>query len=156
MKRQGFTLIELLVVIAIIGLLSTMAVVSLNGAREKARDAQRVSDVKQISTALEMFYASKDTYLACTNGGGSDILVSACIEATGFDIANIAIFTDPNGEGLCVADDTSCDYTITDMSASTYEICFALESGSGSLVAGLASVSEGSTMANSCTVHSVH
>ncbi len=60
MKKQthshsrGFTLIELLVVIAIIGLLSTMAVIQLNDARAKARDAKRISDVKQLSTILEM------------------------------------------------------------------------------------------------------
>ena len=54
MRKKGFTLIELLVVIAIIGLLSTLAVVSLNSARGKARDAKRVSDVKQLSTILEI------------------------------------------------------------------------------------------------------
>ena len=47
-QRKGFTLIELLVVIAIIALLSTLAVVALNNAREKSRDAKRVSDIKQI------------------------------------------------------------------------------------------------------------
>ena len=57
--KKGFTLIELLVVVSIIGLLSTMAVVSLNGARKKARDAKRVSEVKQIGTLLEMFAAIK-------------------------------------------------------------------------------------------------
>jgi len=50
----GFTLIELLVVIAIIGLLSSLAVVSLNSARQKARDARRVSDVRQLATLLEL------------------------------------------------------------------------------------------------------
>lgn len=55
MKKKGFTLIELLVVIAIIGLLSTLAVVSLGTARGKARDAKRISDVKAIQTAMEMF-----------------------------------------------------------------------------------------------------
>ena len=54
-KQRGFTLIELLVVIAIIGLLSTLAVVALNNARMKSRDAKRVSDVKQIQTALELY-----------------------------------------------------------------------------------------------------
>jgi len=54
-NKKGFTLIELLVVIAIIGLLSTLAVVSLNNARGKARDARRVSDVKAIQTAFELY-----------------------------------------------------------------------------------------------------
>lgn len=55
-QKQGFTLIELLVVIAIIGILSAIGLVSLNGAREKARDAQRKSDLAQIKTALTLYY----------------------------------------------------------------------------------------------------
>lgn len=61
-KQKGFTLIELLVVIAIIGLLSTLAVVSLNSARSKARDARRTSDVRQVQTALEMYYNDAGNY----------------------------------------------------------------------------------------------
>ncbi len=62
MKKQGFTLIELLVVIAIIGLLSTLAVVALGNARTKARDAKRMSDLKQMQTALELYYTDKNSY----------------------------------------------------------------------------------------------
>ena len=58
--KKGFTLIELLVVIAIIALLSTLSVVALNSARVKSRDARRLSDIKQIRTALEMYADSHD------------------------------------------------------------------------------------------------
>src|SRR6056297_1654163 len=61
-SEEGFTLIELLVVIAIIGLLATMSVVALSSAREKARDSRRMSDIKQVQTALEMYYSSSSTY----------------------------------------------------------------------------------------------
>lgn len=63
-NKSGFTLIELLVVIAIIGLLSTLSVLALNTARAKARDAKRISDVKQIQTALEMYYNDVNDYPA--------------------------------------------------------------------------------------------
>jgi general secretion pathway protein G len=61
-NKKGFTLIELLVVIAIIGLLSTMAVVALNSARAKSRDAKRVSDIKQVQAALEMYMNDESHY----------------------------------------------------------------------------------------------
>jgi len=72
-KQKGFTLIELLVVIAIIGLLSTLAVISLNNARQKSRDAKRVSDIKQIQTALELYYNDANGYPVTTGvaSGGS-------------------------------------------------------------------------------------
>lgn len=61
-KNKGFTLIELLVVIAIIGLLASIVLVSLNSARKKARGARRVSDMRQIMTALEMYYDNNNVY----------------------------------------------------------------------------------------------
>lgn len=62
MKKQGFTLIELLVVIAIIGLLATIVLISLNTAREKARDAKRLSDMHQIQLALALYHDENGTY----------------------------------------------------------------------------------------------
>jgi len=70
-NKSGFTLIELLVVIAIIGLLSTLSILALNTARARARDAKRISDVKQIQTALEMFYNDTSNYPATLVPGNS-------------------------------------------------------------------------------------
>jgi len=61
-KNKGFTLIELLVVIAIIGLLSSVVLVSMKGARAGARDARRAQEIKQISTALELYYNKYEAY----------------------------------------------------------------------------------------------
>lgn len=55
-KKGGFTLIELLVVIAIIGVLASIVLASLNNARRKSRDARRITDVKQIQLALELYF----------------------------------------------------------------------------------------------------
>lgn len=61
-NNSGFTLIELLVVIAIIGILSSVVLASLNTARAKSRDAKRLSDMRQIQIALEMYYNSNGVY----------------------------------------------------------------------------------------------
>jgi len=62
MEKRAFTLIELLVVIAIVGLLSTVAVVSMSGARSKARDAKWLADKNQIIKALNLYYSDHDAW----------------------------------------------------------------------------------------------
>jgi len=118
MNKRGFTLIELLVVIAIIGLLSTLAVVALGSARTKARDSKRLSDLKQVQTALELYYTDQGAYpiVSSTTMGATS---TACLNASGFGAAGCAtpymglVPTDPGSGSYSYVSADGTDYTIT-------------------------------------------
>lgn len=61
-QKFGFTLIELLVVISIVGLLASVLLISLNGAREKARRTTALANIKQMQKALEMYFNDNSFY----------------------------------------------------------------------------------------------
>ena len=81
-SRGGFTLVELLVVIAIISLLASIVIASVGSANQKGRDGRRISDIKQIQLALELYYDACSTYPtdiyaasnACTGGIAPDYI----------------------------------------------------------------------------------
>jgi len=82
-KKKGFTLIELLVVIAIIGILSSIILISLGSAREKARIAVAKAEIKNIFNAFILFESDterwpgdKDPYKVESGAGGNEI----CLE----------------------------------------------------------------------------
>ena len=62
MSKKSFTLVELLVVVAIISILASALMVGLGGARKKARDARRISDLRTVQSSLEVYYAQNGIY----------------------------------------------------------------------------------------------
>ena len=64
MRKNGFTLVELLVVVSLIGVLATLVLANLTSGRSRGRDAQRKSDLRQISTALRLYYNDRGGYPA--------------------------------------------------------------------------------------------
>lgn len=66
--KSGFTLIELLVVITIIGVLATLMIANFSGARARARDSRRKSDLNQLKTALRLYYNDNQAYPPSSGG----------------------------------------------------------------------------------------
>lgn len=62
MRQKGFTLIELLVVVAIISLLASVVMASLNSARAKGRDAERVSNIQEVIKSLALYLSDHNQY----------------------------------------------------------------------------------------------
>ena len=138
MKRtNGFTLIELLVVIAIIGLLTSFLVANFVGVKERARDAQRKSDLRQIQAALEIFRSDKGSYPSTST------ILNPCGTS----------WTD----GSTYMQDVPCDPLNTGESVYTYTYdCKGPDTGTYCLVACLENASDSQKdTANTCTGGSV-
>ncbi len=69
-KLLHFTLIELLVVIGIIAILAAMLMPALGKAREKARQAECVNNVKQLNTAFMMYMSDNKGFFPFYTDGG--------------------------------------------------------------------------------------
>lgn len=125
--RTGFTVIELMIVIAIVGLLVAISVVSFNTSRAKARDTQRVHDINQIRSALELYYDRFKSYpTAITTGRGFAVNNQTYLDTVP---ANPA----PRTDGDC----PNVDYTyIVKNGYTDYYLNFCLSKAAGDMSAG--------------------
>ena len=126
-NKKGFTLIELLVVIAIIGILATLAIVSLTTARSSSRDAKRIADLKQLQTALELYYNDYGSYPTVLSDLASTTLATKYLET---------IPTAPTpADGDCTATSNSYVYN-TSYDRSSYSIHSCIGGNTSSLTKG--------------------
>jgi len=146
MKKKGFTLIELLVVVGIMAMLAALAVIALNNARQRARDTRRLADVKQIQTALELYYLDNNQYPA----GSAVVLAGKCLSTSAWTDAcsgttyMAAAPTNPTpwGEGSCSDATTVTEYfyTADDPGSSgsnvSYHITYCLAGDTGQIPGG--------------------
>lgn len=161
--KKGFTLIELLVVISIIGLLSTLAVVALNNARVRSRDAARLANIQQLQTAMQLYYDANGTWdfptgstcgnSVATTGTAAQIYQNCLGTGTAGlgDQMQVSVLKDPttNATASCPGWDTTgnapgtrpaagCQAAFINNvpSATAFEIGFCLEGSSTNLAAG--------------------
>jgi len=139
-ESSGFTLIELLVVIAIIGLLASVVLLALNSARQKARDSKRVADVRQIQTALELYYNDFSGYPAQASAGkittGGSVL-SALVPTYMGGLPTSPIPADTNACSAANGSFIWNDYVYTSAASDTYALTFCLGGVTGGFQSGV-------------------
>ena len=62
METKGFTLVELLIVVAIIAILMAILLPALSLARDKAREARCIANLRQTGIGLQMWFDNSNTY----------------------------------------------------------------------------------------------
>ena len=126
-QNRGFTLIELLIVVAIIAVLSSIVLIGLGPTQRAGRDARRIADLRQVQTALELYFNKCGYYPGSpepnpTCGGFSPITtwqeVRASLLGTGLGITQV-----PNDPGS----GRNYYYGTTDVSGSGYVLGAQLE-----------------------------
>jgi prepilin-type N-terminal cleavage/methylation domain-containing protein len=122
MKRRAFTLVELLVVIAIVGLLSGVAIVSLNNSRDKAKIAAGQSLDQSIRQALGDQLIGEWLMNECSGNTAADISGSGNT-ATWSGGASWSTSNAPGGSG-CSASFTGSNFLATSLNLQKPSVTF--------------------------------
>lgn len=90
--RKGFTLIELLIVVVIIGILAAIAIPKFANTKEKAYLASMKSDLRNMATTQESYFADNQVYVAgtATNSGGSTTSLNGFVPSAGVTVTAAA------------------------------------------------------------------
>ena len=146
-NQKGFTLIELLVVLLIIGLLATISVVALGTARAKGRDTRRLTDVKGIQNALELYFLDNNAYptVAAPAVLGTPASTGR-LDNTGFGVSTgtgtpvymikVPVNPNPNGSAYTYTSTDSTGAACATAPCASYTLTFTIESGAGGFAFG--------------------
>src|SRR2546427_12654649 len=91
MNRKGFTLIELLIVVVIIGILAAIAIPKFANTKEKAYLASMKSDLRNLVTAEEAYFADSIKYSASLGAAPGGVIFT---QSTGNTLPAVALTAD--------------------------------------------------------------
>lgn len=77
--KQGFTIIELIVIIIAVGILSTVAILSIGRFQDQSNDAKRSANITIITEALEKYYDKTGWYPNCQTMTSAALTVSSVL-----------------------------------------------------------------------------
>jgi prepilin-type N-terminal cleavage/methylation domain-containing protein len=148
MDKKGFTLLELLIVISIIAILSVIVVLVLNPAEilRKSRDAQRISDLSTLKSALAIYTTSTSSpQLDGVSGTANDLCVGGAT-------AKLWVSVNTTGGGGTTITDATPPASWTQAAATwiqgTSVAGASLVDGTGWIPVNLASINGGSPISN--------
>jgi general secretion pathway protein G len=108
-KQTGFTIVELLIVIVVIGILAAITITAYTGVQGRARDTQRIADLKAITEALEIYRVNNGAYptpVSTPNASSWEVSTNGSNVATNFLSALVSsnginrVPVDPNNTGV--------------------------------------------------------
>lgn len=130
MHKHGFTLIELLVVIAIIGMLSSIVMVSLGSARNKAADSAIKGNLSGMRASAELYRNDNANKYIATGTGGTSCTIANSVFADGKIIAAVQAAQASSGLApVCSVGIT--DYAVTARLKTNTNLWYCVDSSGG-------------------------